>query len=144
MMLFGADDVVSAWVGKRVGIDDFGPCVAIGVSRQDQLLAGCVYNNWRHPNIEVTFATDSPRWASRQAISCILSYPFVQLGCLRITAYTRAGNERARAFLTGLGFDQEGYHPHGFPDDDAVSYGLLREKCRWVKSESQAKSANAG
>lgn len=116
-------------------IADFGASVAIGVSSPGgDLLAGAVYNNWRAPNIEITFAIGSSKWASRGAIACILRYPFVQLGCLRITAFTAARNERARAFLVNplIGFQQEGYHPNGFPEDDAVSYGLLRRNCRWL------------
>lgn len=144
MLLIEADALVAPWVGQRVGVDDFGPCKTIGVARNGDLVAGAVFNNYRHPNIEVTFAADSPRWASRQNIACILRYPFVQLGCLRLTAFTKAKNERARTFLTGLGFEQEGYHPYGFPDDDAVSYGILRDKCRWiVPHEVSPKGANA-
>lgn len=145
-------EIVAKWVGERTGIEGgFNPVTisgapysgdllysAIGVADDfGRLLAGAVYNNWRHPNIEITFAVESNRWASREAIACILRYPFVQLKCLRITAYTAARNDRARAFLTNplIGFTQEGYHPNGFPSDDAVSYGLLREKCRWVKPQ---------
>ena len=147
MILLGADQEVAAWVGKRVGVDCFGLCVGIGVARHGQLIAGAIYNNYRPPCVEVTFASDTPRWASKENISCILSYPFVQLGCLRVNAYTKANNSRARTFLTRLGFDQEGYHPHGFADDDAVSYGLLREKCRWLTPahvEICSKSPDAG
>lgn len=137
VIVLGRDAEVAAWVGARVtpGIEDFGASVAIGVSSPEEvLLAGAVYNNWRHPNIEITFAVESPKWASRAAIACILRYPFVQLGCLRITAFTASRNERARAFLVNplIGFEQEGYHPNGFPEDDAVSYGLLRRNCRWL------------
>lgn len=138
-MIFGHDAAIAAWVGQHVSppISDFGPSISIGVAEGDELLAGAVYNNWRHPNIEITFAMESPKWASRSNIACILRYPFVQLGCLRITAFTAAHNDRARAFLTNplIGFKQEGYHPNGFSHDDAVSYGLLREDCRWVKPE---------
>jgi len=139
-LVFGEDERVAHWVGERVSpsIADFGPCIAIGVANPEgKLMAGAVYNNYRPPNIEITFAVEDNHWASREAISCILRYPFVQLGCLRITAFTAAGNDRARAFLTSklIGFQQEGYHPNGFPSDDAVSYGLLRKDCRWVKPE---------
>lgn len=143
MILLGADREVSEWVRSRLGIDDFGPCVTMGFVHKDCFIAGAVFNNWRHPGIELSFAADSPRWATKGNITALLSYPFVQLGCARLTAYTRAANERARTVLVGLGFEQEGYHPHGFPDDDAVSYGLLREKNRWMRSnEICAKSSN--
>lgn len=142
MIVLGRDAEVQRWVGAHVtpAIEDFGASVAIGVSSPEgALLAGAVYNNWRHPNIEITFAVESHKWASRSAIACILRYPFVQLGCLRITAFTAARNDRARAFLVNplIGFEQEGYHPNGFPEDDAVSYGLLRWNCRWLKPDER-------
>lgn len=132
MILLEADKEVAAWVGKRLGIEDFGPNVTMGFAHNGTLIAGAVFNNYRHPSIEISFAADSPKWATRGNIACLLQYPFVQLGCLRLTAYIKASNTRARTFTAYLGFDQEGYHPHGFPDDDAVSYGLLREKNRWM------------
>lgn len=132
MILFGEDERVKAWVGKRVECEDFGPSVAMGVIRGNELVAGAVFNNYRHPNIEITFAADNPNWGTRRDVVCIFRYSFVQMGCLRLTAVTKASNTRARTFLTKLGFDQEGYHPHMFLDDAAVSYGMLREKCRWV------------
>lgn len=140
LLILGEDEKVARWVGEHVSpqIADFGFCTAMGVANPEgRLMAGAVYNNYRHPNIEITFAVEDNHWASREAISCILRYPFVQLNCLRITAFTAAGNDRARAFLTSklIGFKQEGYHPNGFPSDDAVSYGLLRKDCRWVKPE---------
>lgn len=142
-LLFGADALVAEWVGKRLGVDDFGPCTAFGITLDGVLIGGAVYNNYRHPAIELSFASDTPKWASKATVSCIFRYPFVELGCLRLTAFTRAGNERARANLLKIGFRQEGYHPHGFPDDDAVSYGALRENCRWVKNEVRSESAEA-
>lgn len=135
-LVFGQEEFVSRWIGERTHITNFGSCVTIGVAGPDgKLWAGALYNNWRPPTIEITFAVEDKRWQSRAAIACILRYPFVQLGCLRITAFTAASNDRARTFLTNplIGFKQEGYHPNGFLDDDAVSYGLLRKDCRWVK-----------
>ena len=29
----------------------------------------------------------------------------------------------------------EGYHPHGMPDDDLISLGMLRSNCRFIPRE---------
>lgn len=122
------------WVKERLGISDFGPCVTIGVVHKGDIVAVALYNKYLHPNIEVTFVIASPHWASPGAVRSILSYPFVQLNCKRITATTEATNQRARAFLCRLGFKQEGYHPDVFANGDAVSYGLLRKDAvRWLE-----------
>ena len=144
MILYGVqgpvNNYLSAWAGERIGIADWGPCKSIGVLRDHEVVAVAVFNNWIHPNIEISFVTSSHRWATREAIRAILAYPFVQLQCKRITSTTKATNQRARAFLCRLGFREEGYHPDVFEDDDAVSYGLLaRDAARWIGAEVESR-----
>lgn len=122
-----------AWVSKRLGISDFGRCVTIGVMHHGDIVAVALYNKYLYPNIEITFVIASPHWASPGAVRGILSYPFKQLHCKRITATIEATNTKARAFVTRLGFKQEGYHPDVFDHGDAVTYGLLRSDARrWM------------
>lgn len=127
-------------------IADFGPCVTIGVVHKGQIAAAALYNKYLHPNIEVTFVVASPHWASPGAVRGIIGYPFKQLNCKRITATTGSRNHRARDFLLRLGFKQEGYHPDVFANDDAVTYGLLRQDAaRWIgdKKNEQTTAASA-
>lgn len=134
MLIFGHDREIAQWCGDQLGIKDFGPCSAIGVARDGKIVAGAVFHQFRFPNIEITFATTTPRWATRETIAAIMAYPFVQLKCRRLTAITEALNQPARAFLSRFGFTQEGYHPHTFAADDAVTYGLLREDAeKWLR-----------
>jgi hypothetical protein len=55
------------WAGDRLGVADFRPCTAIGVVHRDEIVAAAIYNNYRPPNIDITFVTPSPRWASAGA-----------------------------------------------------------------------------
>lgn len=144
-VLAGHDAAVARWVGERVHIADFGHCVAIGfVADPDQMLGGCVFNNYRHPNIEATIATASPRWCTARILRAIFSYPFCQLGCTRLTAITEVMNQPARAFLYRLGFREEGTLRKAFPGGiDAVIYGMLAEECRWITVEEPMRSAAA-
>jgi RimJ/RimL family protein N-acetyltransferase len=133
MLLFDQDAALTRWAGARLGIADFRPCAAIGVAHAGEIVAAAIYNNYRPPNIDITFVTASPRWASRGAIRAMLRYPFVQLACCRLTAVTSAQNAPARAFLLRLGFREEGVHPDALPTGAAVSYGLLaRDAARWI------------
>lgn len=135
MLLFGMDQEIRKWVGQEVGVNDFGPSTAIGVIRDNTIIAGAVFHNFVWPNIEISFASTSPRWSSKEAVEGILKYPFVQLNCRRLTSITRPTNLPTRAFLTRLGFELEGFHPQMFPDGDAMSFGFLRKNCRWIKEE---------
>jgi RimJ/RimL family protein N-acetyltransferase len=137
VLIFGHDRAIARWVGDHLGVDDFGPCVAIGVAHKDKLVAGWVYNNYRHPSIEISFVRSSPNWASPGAVRAIFRYPFIQLRCKRLTATVEATNQPVRAFLCRLGFRQEGHHPDALPSGDAVTYGILaREAVRWTAEES--------
>lgn len=138
MLIFGHDAALARWAGDRLGIADFGPCVAIGVAYNNEIVAAAVYNQYRPPNIEITFVTSSSRWASPGAVRAILRYPFVQLKCKRVTAITHGKNKAARDFLIRLGFKQEGLHPDTFFDDAAVTYGLLAaDAVRWIGAISR-------
>lgn len=128
------------WGASRIGLREFGPCTAIGVRHAEEIVAVAIYSEYRHPNIEITFVTSSPRWASPNTVRAIIRYPFLQLGCKRITAITEATNQPARAFLCRLGFEQEGIHPDALPTGDAVTYGLLaKNAARWIEDKSFVK-----
>jgi RimJ/RimL family protein N-acetyltransferase len=150
MLLFHCDDALAKWAGDRLGMEIGKPNTSIGVVHRNELVAVAVFNNFRLPNIEITFVTSSPRWASPGAVRAIFRYPFVQLRCKRLTAIIEATNQPARAFLCRLGFKLEGIHPDVFASGAAESYGLLRKDAqRWVAEESpleqiQSASTHAG
>jgi RimJ/RimL family protein N-acetyltransferase len=137
MLIYGHTRVLAQWAGERLGIADFGPCSTIGVLRRGEIAAVAVFNCYRLPNIEISFVVADPRWATPEAVKAIISYPFKQLGCKRLTSITEVKNQRARAFLCRLGFRFEGIHPDCLPSGDAVSYGLLRkDAARWLAEET--------
>lgn len=138
MLLHDHTAALTRWAGDRLGIADFGPAYAIGVLRGWELVAAAVFHQYRHPNIEISFVTSTRHWATPQVIQGIFRYPFVTLGCKRLTAITEATNRPARAFLCRLGFREEGHHPDVFLNGDAVSYGLLRKDARrWLAEEEE-------
>jgi RimJ/RimL family protein N-acetyltransferase len=142
LLLLGWDVAVAEWVGRHLNIPDFGPCTAIGIVHDDALIGGVVYNHFMPPiGIEMTIATESPRWlSSRGVLRALFSYPYLQLNCARITATTESTNKRAISMLGRLGFVQEGCLRRGFPGADAVIYGMLTEECRWLGNDRNAKT----
>ena len=143
MLVYGEDEALAAWVGERLGMAFSPPYVCIGVSRET-LVAAALYNNFQLPNIQITFVTTSPRWATRQVIARILAYPFVELGCARVSAVTEVTNRDARRFLRRLGFRQEGYHPELFQRGDGVSYGLMKhDALKWLEKSHATTTIHA-
>ncbi len=143
MLVYGRDRVVARWVRDQLkdqGDYSFDPCVAIGVVRNGELVAGVVYSNYRHGNIEITMASKSPRWASRENMAALLGYPFNQLKCRRVTCIVKATNHPVREFLCRLGFKEEGICRQAYDDGtDAVLLGMLRSECRWLAEEVNGK-----
>lgn len=134
MLVYHHDEALAEWIGWQLDCKFAPPYKCIGVMRGDKLVAAVLYNNFQLPNIQMTIASVSPRWASRQVIGRLFAYPFHELRCRRVSAVTKAMNQPARAFLSRLGFVPEGFHPQLFEDDDGVSYGLLKNDARkWIE-----------
>jgi len=143
-LVLGQDRDVAAWVAARIAhmgaSADFGPCAAIGIADEaGRALGGVVFSNFQpgFRSIEVSFAAETSRWLTRPLICGILSYPFVQLDCQRVTAVTPRGARKARSFLDRFGFKREGVVRRGFGTDDAIISGLLRTEwlaSRWSRS----------
>jgi RimJ/RimL family protein N-acetyltransferase len=139
-VLFGADDLVRAFVQariKEIGESGFGPSTALGVVRDGRMLGGVVYNNFNGHDIHATYAFESPRWASRDVLRTLFAYPFTQLGCVRMTGIVARKNKHARDMILRLGFKLEGVHRKSVDGrQDAISYGLLRDECKWIKPKA--------
>lgn len=119
--------LLARWASERLGIE-FDKYQTLGVLRGGQLAAVAVYHDYREGGVQISFVSDTPRWASREALRVILiDYPFDKLKVNRVTAVCRKKNKRVRRLLEGVGFKLEGVHRKGFPDGDACSYGLLKE-----------------
>jgi len=126
-------DELLAWAKQRMPLLNIeGSAAAIGVE-DGEIIAVAIFDRYRGHDIEISFAADSPRWARRGVIRGIFHYPFVQLGCVRLTTITAENNTRARRLDEGLGFVLEGIHPNGLaPGVTAVSYGMQRSECKWL------------
>lgn len=136
-VLFGADDAVREFVDARLPVrrgGGFGPSSALGVIRHGRLVGGVVFHGFRGHDIEISIASDSPLWASKKTFATLYAYPFNQLGVVRITCITGRKNKAVRRLAEASGFKLEGTHRKALDGrEDAMSYGLLRGDCRWLK-----------
>lgn len=131
-LIYGRDAEIVAWINARTpGLP--GDSVAIGMARDGLMVAGIAYTRFTGAAIEMAIAADRPSWASRRTLAAVFAYPFVQLGCRRVTAITARRNRRCRRLLEDTGFTLEGKARHALPDDDAMIYGMIRRECRWIR-----------
>lgn len=132
------NDVVD-WTCQRLpNCDDRINAVGIGVIVDGVPAAGVIYHDMtKHKgkpwNVQISIASDNPRWAQRWVIADLLAYPFVQLGVQRATSIVHEKNRRSKRLVRGLGFKLEGkmrelYGPYG-----GMIYGMTRNEAEyWI------------
>ena len=107
----------------------------LGLERDGELIAGVVYEGWNGVNIWMHVAAEpGKRWLTKDYLRYCFYYPFVELGCKRVSGYVEASNEQARRFDEHLGFQQEAILKGAATDGgDVILYVMRREDCRFLE-----------
>jgi RimJ/RimL family protein N-acetyltransferase len=116
------NDTLAGWAADRIPQmrAGFGPCWSVGVLRGPALAAVCVYHDWQaqHGTVQMSIASATPRWASRQVLAALLGLPFLHpMGvgaqvCRKVLAVCASDNEPALRFVKRAGFTQEAVLAH--------------------------------
>ena len=135
-VIYGQDDRFSDWVSERLD-ENFLNTVAIGLEEDGELIAGVVYDNYTKAGINMHIAAeDGRRWLNRDYLFRCFAYPFLQLGCRRVTGLSREDNVTAHKFIEHLGFRREGLIREAYRDGmNVILYGMLKDECRWIKGK---------
>lgn len=106
----------------------------LGLERDGELVAGVLYEGYTHHNIWMHVAgKPGSRWMTREYLRYCFHYPFVELGCRRVSGWVEASNEAARRFDEHLGFKEEARLKGAARDGgDVILYVMWREDCRYV------------
>jgi len=140
MIVYGHDAAVAEWMGGRLDTVFTPPYTALGVAdKEGRLIGGLLFNDYNGSNIEVT--AYGPGAVTRESVTTMFRYAFVQLGCWRLSARTRRGNHAVRELLLRLGFKPEGIRPGYWgrsKANDCFLYGLKRTNCKWLGVRSPA------
>lgn len=140
MLVYGQDEIISAWVARQLKQPDdyFNPCRAIGIMKDDDIIAGVIYNNQqKHQGIpfmlEMSIASVDKRWATRHNLKALFSYPFAQLRLERVNTQCDSSDKGLIMFNKRLGFKPEGLHKGALAGGgDVVSFGMLKGDCKWL------------
>lgn len=102
--------------------------------RDGRIIAAVLYQDCNSTNVFVHVAGEpGERWGTKSFLYWTMHYPFVQLGCSRMTGWVEVDNMAARKFDEHLGFKQEailkGAGQHG---QDVIVYAMHRQDCRWL------------
>jgi len=131
---------VMQFVATRAGEECYRDYSAIGLASDGEIVAGVVYCAHSGANVITHIASDGSRaWLTPAYLGAIFRYPFIQLGCARITAIVRADNADSRRFVTHLGFVEEGRMRRAEADGtDLIIFGMLRSECRFLEGKHHA------
>ena len=133
---------IEQWVADRIpGCDrGFGECKALGVWRDDDLIAALVYHNWcpEWGTIEVS-AAGSGHWMTRGTITELLEYPFSF--CQMVIAQ-HARKSRARRIWQQLGATEHVIPRLRGRDDDGYLATLTDDA--WEQSRFNLKGSHYG
>lgn len=135
------DELVD-WAGRHLGLTKIAftrHARAIGVVRDDALVAVAVFDRFSPTNAELSFVSDgSKRWMQRRGLEMVLAYPFRQLGLKRLTAVIGSGNRPAIRAAMFLGFnpEPEGILRGAMQGQDVLIFGMFAHQCPWLRKRT--------
>lgn len=125
-----ADNLAAAqWLAQR--IPDYTPenVTTMVVTLDGQVVSVVGYSKPHFNRMEVSWASDTPRWVTRSSILYLLAPPFLQWGCHGLSLMTEKRNKRLRKFVEGTGFKYEGcLRQAGKDGQNLILYGMLKSE----------------
>lgn len=149
-LVFGFDQELADWASRRIPhmrARPFGPCRAIGVMRGTDpndmsapIMAVAVFHDFHEHErtCQVSVASVTPYWASRNTLRALFSYPFDQLQVNLLWSAMRHTNERAIRFNEHIGFKRDGVLRHRFGwKDHAVVTSMTKYEYQRIWKNGQ-------
>src|SRR3989304_2978319 len=127
---------VWAYVNAQVPVPVTSGMKGLGYEVEGELIAGVLYEGWNGVNVWMHVATTPGKRWSREYLRYCFQYPFVELGCKRVSGYVEASNTAARRFDEHLGFEREAVLQGAAADGgDVILDRMWRKGCRYVDPE---------
>lgn len=113
-----------------------GSMKGLGLERDGELVSGVLYEGWNRHNVWMHVAlAPGARWTKAFLLYC-WHYPFVELGCRRVSGYVEASNAAARRVDENLGFKPEAVLKGAAADGgDVILYVMWRDECRFLRGD---------
>lgn len=125
---------VYSYVRERVRVPLISNIKGIGLEQDGELIAGVLYEGFTGPNVWMHVAAEpGSHWLTRDFLRTVFHYPFVQLGCQRVSGAVDESNWAARRFDEHLGFTEEARLKGVAPDGgNVLLYVMWKKDCRYV------------
>jgi len=127
---------VFAFCQERMPVSMVAGMKGLGLERDGELVAGVLYEGYNGHNVWMHVAAEpGAKWLNKEYLRYCFHYPFVELGCTRVSGYVEAKNASARRFDEHLGFRKEAVLQGAASDGgDVILYVMRREDCRYLEN----------
>jgi gamma-glutamylcyclotransferase (GGCT)/AIG2-like uncharacterized protein YtfP len=107
---------------------------AIGLRRNDELVAAAVYEGFNGHNIWAHLCgVPGRRWMTREFLQAGFAYPFLVCKVQRISGYVNDSNHEARRLNEHFGYRVEAtLRGAAYDGGDVLIYVMRREDCKYV------------
>ena len=103
---------------------------AIGLVRNDEIVAGVIYENYNGRSLMVHIAITGR--LTPQYLRDIFRYPFVTCAVNKIIAPVSSTNVKSIKLVENMGFIAEGRIRDAAPDGDIIMYTMAKDDCRFI------------
>ena len=122
---------VGLWVADKMnGSFSSATGTAIGLEKDDCLIAGVMFENWNQQSITAHMAITGK--LTRSFIGAIFRYAFGKCGVHKVICPISSGNAKSNKFAKKLGFTEEARLCDAAPDGDIILYTLKKDDCRFL------------
>lgn len=103
--------MLSRWVADHIWPGqgrDFGNCRGLAVIQGDQLIGGAIWHNFEPETgvVEISAASVSKRWLTKQTLRVLFSVPFKEWGCQAVVLRVSDHDEALHSILFRYGFER--------------------------------------
>lgn len=124
---------VWAYVREQVPVPIVAGMKGLGLERDGELTAGVLYEGYNGVNVWMHVGITPGKKLTMEFIRYCFYYPFVELGCKRVSGYVEDSNEAAKRFDEHLGFTREAVLRGAAADGgDVILYVMRKEDCRYL------------
>lgn len=136
----GDNLIMGEWCARQLwpdGDERFENYTTLGIMNDTDLLGVVVFHNWspRSGTIELSAASISPRWLTRQTLLNMYGYPFDECGCQMVFQRNSVKNTRISGILRRFGHDEILLPRMRGRNEDELLFTLTEEKWREKEKE---------
>ena len=126
-----SNESVGHWVAEKLGCGYFAArSNAIGLMKDNKLIAGVIYENWNRRSIMCHIAVEGR--LTRLYVGAIFNYAFNVCNVEKIIVPVESHNLKSIKLIENMGFTEEGRIKDSQPNGDIILYTMAKGDCRFL------------